>query len=267
MVKELIRNGGFERGNLDFWKVTKGSAVIVSDVKKRGEYSAKLICGSDNYAFLCSKDYIAVIPFALYKFTGWVKSVSYTSAQIYISVHDSDYQDIPEGSSLIWNKSGTFDWTFAEGWFVAPIEASYLTLHFHNAGNSGTYGYVDSISLQEADLSKIAVYTKELLKKQNFTSTGTFYSDEYFSGIWKYGEFYLDVSSLTGTDPTLDVTIQAYDPSTELWKDIVVFDQATGASSQLKVATAGLGWKIRVKYVTGGSLTDGDFVVGTVFKR
>ena len=196
-----------------------------------------------------------------------MRSVSYTSAHIYITVHDSDYQDIPEGSSLIWSKSGTFNWTFAEGWFVAPIEASYLTLHFHNAGNSGTYGYVDSISLQEVDLSKIAVYTKELLKKQNFTSTGTFYSDEYFSGIWKYAEFYLDVTSLTGTDPTLDVTIQTYDPSTELWKDIVVFDQATGASSQLKVATAGLGWKIRVKYVTGGSLTDGDFIVGAVFKR
>ena len=85
--------------------------------------------------------------------------------------------------------------------------------------------------------------------------------------MWKYGEFYLDVPSLTGSSPTLDVTIQSYDPVTGLWKDIAVFDQATGAGSQLKVATAGLGWKIRVKYKTGGSLTDCDFVVGAVLKR
>ncbi len=267
MVKELIRNGGFERGNLDFWKVVFGTVSVVSDVKKRGSYSAKTITGDYDSVKLDSKDYIEVTPFVLYKHTGWYKNVDLTKMQAMAMFYDSNIDRITDADIIIWEKTGAFDWTYCEGWFVTPPEASYMVLGIAGTGTSGKYGYIDSISLQEIDLNRLAVYTKELLKKENFTSTGTFYSDEYFSGVWKYAEFYLNVTSLTGTDPTLDVTIQAYDPSTGLWKDIVVFDQATGAGSQLKVATAGLGWKIRVKYVTGGTITDCDFVVGAVFKR
>ena len=267
MVKELIRNGGFERGNLDFWKVTHGSVNVVSDVKKRGNRAAKFICGAFGVVELDNKDYIEVTPFSLYKFTGWFKNVNLTKMQVLVFFYDSDIQHISGGDLTLWEKSGTYDWTFAEEWFTVPVESSYIALGIAGTGSSGEYGYIDSISLQEADLSKLAVYTRELLSKTNFTSTGTFYSDEYFSGVWKYAEFYLNVTSLTGTDPTLDVTIQAYDPSTGLWKDIAVFEQVTSSDTQLKVATAGLGWKVRVKYTTGGSLTDGDFIVGAVFKR
>ncbi len=267
MVKELIRNGGFERGNLDFWKTAHGSINVVNDVKKRGSYAAKLICGAFGVVELDNKDYIEVTPFSLYKFTGWFKNVDLTKMQVLVFFYDSDIQHISGADLTLWEKSGTYNWTFAEEWFTAPIECSYVALGIAGTGTSGEYGYADSISLQEVDLRKLAAYTKELLKKTNFTSTGTFYSNEYFSGVWKYAEFYLDVTSLTGSSPTLDVTIQAYDPTTGLWKDIVVFDQATGAGSQLKVATAGLGWKIRIKYVTGGTITDCDFVVGAVLKR
>ena len=267
MVKELIRNGGFERGNLDFWETVHGTINVVNDVKKRGSYAAKLICGVFGVVELDNKDYIEVTPFSLYKFTGWFKNVNLTKMQVLVFFYDSDIQHISDGDLTLWEKSGTYDWTFMEEFFTVPVEASYLGIGIAGIGSNTTYGYIDSISLQEIDMNRLAVYTEELLKKTDFTSTGTFYSDEYFSGVWKYAEFYLDVTSLTGSSPTLDVTVQAYDSSTGLWKDIAVFDQATGAGSQLKVATAGLGWKIRVKYVTGGSLTDGDFIVGAVFKR
>jgi len=267
MAKELLRNGSFERGTLDFWEAYLSVAEIVDTEKKRGTYSAKITTSSYGWAILRSKDYIEVVPHALYKHTGWYKNPTLTKMKAMISFFDSDRDNIQNADITLWEKSGTFDWTLGEGWFVVPTEASYLRFYVIGEASKNNYGYVDCLSLQEVDLSKIAVYTKELLSKTNFTSTGTFYSDEYFSGVWKYAEFYLDVTSLTGSSPTLDVTVQAYDPSTELWKDIVVFDQATGAGSQLKVATAGLGWKIRVKYVTGGTITDCDFVVGAVFKR
>ena len=267
MVKELIRNGGFERGNLDFWEVVEGNIGIDSGVKKRGNYSAKMICSNDGYAYFRYKDFVEVTPYTIYKFSGWLKSVSLQAMNVYITFCDSDYEAIQGSTQNIYLKNNTFDWTLGTGWICVQEEGSYLRLHILGSGLAGTYGYVDSFSLQELDIHRISVYTKELLRKENFTSTGIFYSDEYFSGIWKYGEFYLNVSSLTGSSPTLDVTIQAYDPSTTVWKDIVVFDQATAAGSQLKVATAGLGWKLRVKYVTGGTITDCDFVVGAVFKR
>jgi len=267
MVKELIRNGGFERGNLDFWRCVHGNTEIVTDVKKRGTYAAKITAGSFSLVELQHRDHVEIVPYAIYKHTGWYRSVSFNTMKALVSFYDSSKVHIQDGDVAIWQKTGSFDWTLVEAWFVVPEEASYLIFDIAGIGSNGTYGYVDSLSLQEVDLNRLAVYTKELLKKTNYTSTGTFYSDEYFTGIWKYGEFYLNVTSLTGTDPTLDITIQAYDPSTCLWKDIVVFDQATGAGSQLKVATAGLGWNIRVKYVTGGTITDCDFVVGVVFKR
>jgi len=267
MAKELIRNGGFERGNLDFWKITHGTASVVSNVKKRGNYSAKLAITAFGVVELDSRDYIEIVPFATYKMTGWFKNASMNKMQVLVFFYDTDIKHISGGDLTLWEKSGTYDWTFMEEFFTVPVEASYLGIGIAGTGSNNTYGYIDSISLQEIDLNRLAVYTKELLKKENFTSTGTFYSDEYFSGIWRYAEFYLNVTSLTGSSPTLDVTIQAYDLSTGLWKDIAVFDQATGADSQLKVATAGLGWKLRVKYKTGGTITDCDFVVGAVFKR
>jgi len=267
MTKELIRNGGFERGNLDFWKCYMGTVDVVDDVKKRGSYSAKLSAGAINVVQLGSKDYIEIVPYALYKCTGWYKNVSLDKMLVSVMFFDSDINHVGGGDITIWEKTGTFDWTFSDAWFTAPLEASYLVLVIAGTGTNGTYGYADSISLQSVDLDKLTVNTKELVKVTNLTSTGTFYSDEFFSGLWKYGEFYLNVSSLTGTSPTLDVTIQAYDPTTGIWKDIVKFDQSTSSGSQLKVATAGLGWQLRVKYTTGGTITDCDFIVSVIFKR
>ena len=267
MVKELIRNGGFERGNLDFWETVHGTINVVNDVKKRGSYAAKLICGVFGVVELDNKDYIEVTPFSLYKFTGWFKNVNLTKMQVLVFFYDSDIQHISGGDLTLWEKSGTYDWTFAEEWFTAPVESSYIALGIAGTGSSGECGYVDSISLQEADLSKLAVYPKELLSVEDLPLPGTYYSDEYFSGVWKYAEFYLNVTSISGTNPKIDIVIQAYDPSTGLWKNIVEYDQVTSTGSQLKVATAGLGWKIRVKYTIHSDTSDADFVVGAIFKR
>jgi len=267
MVKELIRNGGFERGNLDFWKVVFGTVSVVSDVKKRGSYSAKMITGDYDSVKLDSKDYIEVTPFALYKHTGWYKNVDLTKMQAMAMFYDSNIDRITDADIIIWEKTGAFDWTYCEGWFVTPPEASYMVLGIAGTGTSGKYGYIDSISLQEIDLSRLAVYTKELLEVEDLPLPGTYYSDEVFSGLWKYGEFFLNVTSISGTDPKIDIVIQAYDPSTGLWKNIVKYDQVTSTGSQLKVATAGLGWKIRVKYTIHSDTSDADFVVSAVFKR
>lgn len=267
MPKELIRNGGFERGNLDFWACDYGTAEVVSDVKKRGSYSAKVITGSSNYALFGTKDFIEVSPYQVYKITGWYKSVSWSSITSKMWFYDSDYNYISGEDITVFLKTGTFDWVLAEEFFLIPSEASYIMFNTKPLGTSGSYGYLDSISLQRLEIANLAVYNKELIKVVDQTSTGTFYGDYIFSGIWRQGEFHLDVSNLTGTDPTLDVIIRMYNPVTLLEEDIVVFDRATASGRQLKIATAGLGWKVRVKYVLGGTITDCDFTVGAIFKR
>ena len=267
MAKELLRNGSFERGTLDFWEAYLSSAEIVNTEKKRGTYSAKIITSGYGWAILRSKDYIEVVPHALYKHTGWYKNPTLTKMKAMIAFFDSDRDNIQNADITLWEKSGTFDWTMGEGWFVVPTEASYLRFYVIGEASQNNYGYVDCLSLQEVDLSKIAVYPKELLRVEDLPLPGTYYSDEYFSGVWGYSEFYLNVTSISGTDPKIDIVIQAYDPSTGLWKDIVEYDQVTSTGSQLKVATAGLGWKIRVKYTIHSDTSDADFVVGAIFKR
>jgi len=267
MARELIRNGGFERGNLDFWRYIHGSAEVVTDVKKRGTYATKITSGSSGLVELQHKDYVEIVPYAVYKHTGWYKSVSFNTFKALASYYDCSKVHIQGGDIALWQKTGSFDWTLVDVWFVVPEEASYLLFDIVGLGSSGTYGYVDSLSLQEVDLSKIAVYPKELLSVEDLPLPGTYYSDEYFSGVWKYAEFYLNVTSISGTNPKIDIVIQAYDPSTGLWKNIVEYDQVTSTGSQLKVATAGLGWKIRVKYTIHSDTSDADFVVGAIFKR
>lgn len=43
MSKELIRNGSFERGDIDFWYLTFGTASIETTTVHRGTYSLKII--------------------------------------------------------------------------------------------------------------------------------------------------------------------------------------------------------------------------------
>jgi len=267
MMKELIRNGGFERGNLDFWELILGTANIQSSYKKRGAYAVQLKPSDAGYGIFQTKDKIKVSPFELYRFVSWIKNSTWSEIEAVACFYDSDYAYISGEDIQLLSRSGAFDWTRFEAFFIVPIEASYMNISFVPNGTSDKVGYIDSVSLQNITPDRVAVYPMELANISNWTTTGTFYVASKFSGLWKYADFYLDVSSLSGTSPTLDVNIQAYDPVTGEWTDIVVFDQVTSPGAQMKVLTAGLGWKVRVKYTIGGTISDCDFKVGAIFKR
>jgi len=280
MTKELIRNGGFERGNLDFWVCEAGSAEIVSDVKENGYYSAKVITGSSNYALFSTNDWIEVASFELYRILLWLKSVSWNSVESLIWFYDSDYNYISGNYILILKKTGSFDWTKFELFFAVPSEASFMRLGLKPLGTQGSYGYIDSVSLIEIPANRVgfapvhAVHVKDLYNK------GTFYGSEIYTGIWHYADYVLFVDYLgtTNANPiTLDVTVQSYDNETGQWFDCVVFDTVEAPDDShpvndktyVKVATAGLGYKQRVKYVVGGSGTvdNVSFDVGVTYKR
>lgn len=107
----------------------------------------------------------------------------------------------------------------------------------------------------------------EMINIVDETTSHTAYGSEFFTNRWREAELFLKCTSLTGTSPTLDVIVQAYDPNIADWNDIATFTQLSAAGSERKIVTAGLGWKERVKYTTGGTVTDCDFKVGAVFKR
>ena len=266
-MKELIRNGGFERNDIDFWTVYLGSATVTNTDKHAGYYSVKLSCGSMNTVYLETKDYIEVSPYELYRVLTWVKSVSWTYIEGLIYYYDSDYQSISAYELELFKETGSFDWTRKECYFSVPTDASYISLAYHAVGTNGTYGYIDSISLAQLDIKDIAAMHVALVEEENLTTAGTYYSDEFFVGMWERAIFGLNCTSLTGSSPTLDVSVEVYIPDVDIWIPVLTFNQLTSSGSEVKTLNDVHGWLLRVKYVLGGSVTDCDFKVGAVFKR
>ncbi|MCD6137168.1 MAG: hypothetical protein J7J91_01075 [Deltaproteobacteria bacterium] len=142
---------------------------------------------------------------------------------------------------------------------------------------------VKSFSIQRVNPSWLKVYPVMLYKIYEPTtgmSLGTHFSEEYFTGIFHSGEYNLALTYLeegSGSNSiTLSVVIQSYDQAGNIWYDAVVFDDVTVASGSsvsnkvyTKIATAGLGYKQRVKMVLSGSGSCAGIVlnVSAVYKQ
>ncbi len=266
-MKELIRNGGFERDTLDFWEVYLGTGEVVNTEKHTGYHSVKLTCGSMNTVYLYTGDYIEVSPYELYRVLTWHKNVSWTYLEGYVNFYDSDYQPVSDYDIRMFKKTGAYDWVRKEFFCAIPSDASYATLEYHAVGTNGTYGYIDSVSLSQVKPDNVAAMHTSLVEVENLDTTGTYYSDEFFIGMWKEAIFGLNCTSLAGSSPTLDVSIEVYIPDVDMWIPALTFNQLTSSGSEAKSLTNLQGWLLRVKYILGGTVTDCDFTVGAVFKR
>jgi len=139
--------------------------------------------------------------------------------------------------------------------------------------------YIKTISMRRVKPDDLKVMPIELVKKwvTSGVNKGTYYGDEYFSGIFKEGDYTLFVDLIEDAGEgglTFSCKIQSYDVVTGQWYDTVVFDDITAAPEandeiQTKIATAGLGFKQRVKWSLSGSGTPGvvKFKVGVTYKQ
>ncbi len=83
---------------------------------------------------------------------------------------------------------------------------------------------------------------------------------------FKEANFFLDVTAVAGTEPTLDVAVKSKDPASGKWFDLVTFTQATGVTSEMKSVAGNLGSLIVVFYTIGGTSPSFTFSVGAVLK-
>jgi hypothetical protein len=86
--------------------------------------------------------------------------------------------------------------------------------------------------------------------------------------VKKYKEaiFFLDVTAVSGTTPTLDVKIKTKDPVSGKWFDLVTFTQATAVTSEMKTVSGLLGSQIAVFYEIAGTTPSFTFSLGAVLK-
>lgn len=266
MSKELIRNGGFERGNLDFWYPYTGTSTVQSTIKKLGDYAVDLYSGTGS-GKLYVKDFIAVTAHTTYRYAFWYKTDATGEYWADIYFADSDRSWLPTEYFTYHSLSSGVDWTYFKTYFTVPDPASYVYLGFRN-NISNKHLYLDGVTLQQIEATNVTAKSIAMIEKVNLSGLTTGYSDEILSGLWTQAEYSLICDSLTGTFPTLDVWIQGRNHTKDEWRDILAFQRLTGAGREHKTVTSGLGFEERVKYTTGGtSVTDCDFKVLAVFKR
>lgn len=83
---------------------------------------------------------------------------------------------------------------------------------------------------------------------------------------FKEANFFLDVTAVTGNNPTLDIDIKSKDPASGKWYDLVKFTQATAETSEMKSVSGNLGSLIAVFYTIDGASPSFTFSVGAVLK-
>lgn len=115
------------------------------------------------------------------------------------------------------------------------------------------------------DPVRLAYENLTILTSQARTVSGT--SAEFTVGNYKEASFFLNVTAVSGTAPTLDVVIQTKDPVSGEWFDIVTFTQATGVTKERKAdKTIDIGSVIRASYTIGGTDPSFTFSLGAVVK-
>ena len=279
MSKELIRNGGFERGDTEFWEsIDVTSIEVLAAAKKYGTYGCKVISSGAATGLLQTKDFFQVKYLQLLNISCWIKNSNSRTMSIRVYEFDSNAQLI--GYSIINLTTIGTTHTFLEDFYIVKAGVSYIKIDIAQLGfASNEYSFIDSISLRMVEPSELSVCTEILQDITNETLKRTVAGSKFFTGLWKEAEYFFDLTSFTesvsGGAVTIDVKIQTYDPETVKWRDAMVFQQKSCPSGgsvttyEYKRLTGNLGWKQRVVYTTAGAGTIGDcdFKVGVVYKR
>lgn len=268
-MKNLIRNGGFERGTIDFWTAydEKSFAVVATPVHK-GSYAGKLVCDGSNNPYIMPNDYIemGVGEVAAYE-------ASLRANGIYVAYLRVEYYD--EGLALI--ETVTYN-SFNPGTTgyaqilecISGVEGAIYCRPYLYLSHStlDDYMLIDNVQMYKLLPEEVMGGARLMDDRENISSSGSYFSPWSFVQPFKEAEFKLYCSSCTGTNETLDVKIVSRDGFHGLDRDIATFTQVTASDNlQTIVISEGLGTKIRVEAVVGGNPTDIDYYVVATFKR
>jgi hypothetical protein len=268
-MRNLIRNGGFERGTIDFWAAyDMKSFIVVATPVHKGSYAGKIVCDGTNNPYIIPNDYIALTIGETAVFEAMVRANGMYIAHLRVEYYD-------EGLALIETKTYHSFNTSASGYVqvleaISGVEgAIYCRPYIYLVHSTlDDYMLVDNVSM--CKLLPEEVMARELLmdERENLTSVGSYFSPEYIVAQFREAEFYLYVDTFAGTSKTLDVSIKSRLPWEMRDRTIVTFTQVTtSGNAQTIVINEGLGAKIRVEAVLAGTGLDCDYYVNAIFKR
>lgn len=262
----LIRNSGFERGDGTFWeKVDAGTFELSTIHKKYGVYGGKSISGVDTFDYSRNLDYISIEGYEMVKASIWLKAIFDRTLGVAVWSYDGDY-------SLIGVKrAGRFqtsrDWERHVYQFANDLDSAYIRVGVYiDAPSVGSTFYFDNLLVSRVDLTKTPYGVVSLCSLEDLTASGdTVDYPEYLQGFTNYYAE-INVTSMTGTTPTCDVTVCESD-SFGHERVLGTFAQFNGVANERIGIDAPIGSGIYAKYVMGGTVTDCDFAVNVIGRR
>lgn len=268
-MKNVVRNGGFEFGTTNFWTAydQKSFTAVATPVHK-GSYAGKLVCDGSNKPYILTNDYIPMTIGDTYYFEAWLRASGLYVAEIYAVYYDEALNEIEE-VLIDHSNPGTSSYT-QKIWSIAGIEgAIYMRPKIYlDHTTVDDYLMIDGVMMYKFNPEEVIGGACLMIEETNINSAGSYDSDFFIVAPFKEAEFKLYCSTCTGTAETLDVKIVSRGNFGKVQHDIATFEQVTDTDDlQVVVITEGLGTKIRVEAVVGGTPTDIDFYVIAIFKR
>ena len=270
-MKNLIRNGGFERGTTDFWTAFDAKAFTAdTTLPYKGTYNGKLVVNGGDKPYIMLNDYIPLTVGEIAYFECYLRSVDMFSVSIKAVYYDENLDEI---ETIVYDTVNPGTSAYAQ--IIVAISgidgAAYVRpMIYMDDANDDRFVRIDNVSMYKFIPEEVMAFERLMIDVENIASAGTYYSDWLLVPAFKEGEFILWVDDCAGTSETVDVTIQSrlsFD-GLDLDHDIATFTQVTsGVAQQVLIVTAGLGIKIRAKAVIGGSPTNVDVLVAGRFKR
>lgn len=256
----LIRNGGFESGDLEFWvSVGDGSAVVSDTAPVHGTYHAIITVGVGDGHTLHSQDYIPVL-FGQIMVANWYAK-SDGGGQVYARFYEYD----GDLNLLATTDRRGGDTPGAYQQFQAMLTPQPNTEYMR----IGVYTYADeapaNVSIDSCYASTLSgddplVYRIEIANRVGVVSSFNTSLNPY--DMLGFQTYYADIDCtvLTGTNPTLDLTV--------VEKDVYGNEKVLGTFAQLSAAgherisiDPPIGDGMYVKYVEGGTWTNATFAV------
>ena len=248
----LIRNGGFERGNTDFWSAKENCTLEINDTdQKYGLYCGKITSAGNALLLVQSDDYIAVSPYQIINTLLWIKSSAARDVYLCLYTYDSDYSYIDRIESSLKTMDGNYQMFHAQ--FSLPENVSYVRFGLRiNLSNSGEIFYIDGAGVDilqpETGMSGIAT----LLASDMYTGSGNTVGDK--KSMIQYSTYYgqLICTDAFGTSETLDVTV--YELNEDHYEvELASFPQVTTTGSYLIDLPHCEGREMYIRYTFGGT--------------
>jgi len=255
MVK--IRNGGFERGDTEFWEVIYGSDFVAdTSKKKRGSYSGKIKASSTGKFEIRHKDYIPVEYGDILEFGGYIYPNDDGGGVLKAYFVDEDgnsVEIIPETFSITGD-----EWNNVEADFLVPTNSSYVLLQIGGVlVDANSYNWIDSVYANLFNSRNLLIRNKLLYDSGSdvFSSSGNSSTQaKPLMGLRKYYA-QMDVEwAGSDSDETIIVKVHDKSPYTGMDEVVGVFTKVEAEDKHERIELANVsGRQMYVEWVLGGT--------------